>query len=76
MPCHCWEIIAGHTRIKAAKKLGLTEVPVRYLDLSARFIQPDGRITRAIMSDFLHPTDAGYELMGKAIDDALKAWGL
>lgn len=48
----------------------------RYLDLSARFIQPDGRITRAIMSDFLHPTDAGYELMGKAIDDALKAWGL
>lgn len=48
----------------------------RYLDLSARFIQPDGRITRAIMSDFLHPTDAGYEFMGKAIDDALKAWGL
>jgi lysophospholipase L1-like esterase len=48
----------------------------RYIDLSARFIQPDGRITRAIMSDFLHPTDAGYEFMGKAIDDALKAWGL
>jgi lysophospholipase L1-like esterase len=48
----------------------------RYMDLSARYIQPDGRITRAIMSDFLHPTDAGYEFMGKAIDDALKAWGL
>jgi lysophospholipase L1-like esterase len=48
----------------------------RYIDLTARFIQPDGRITRAIMSDFLHPTDAGYEFMGKAIDDALKAWGL
>jgi lysophospholipase L1-like esterase len=48
----------------------------RYLDLSARFIQPDGRITRAVMSDFLHPTDAGYEFMGKAIDDALKARGL
>ena len=28
------EIIAGHTRLKAAIKLGLTEVPVRYLDLS------------------------------------------
>lgn len=27
------EIIAGHTRIKAAKKLGITELPVRYLDL-------------------------------------------
>ena len=48
----------------------------RYMDLSARYIQPDGRITKAIMSDFLHPTDAGYEFMGKAIDDALKGWGL
>lgn len=28
------EIIAGHTRLKAAAKIGLTEVPVRYLDLS------------------------------------------
>jgi len=30
------ELIAGHTRIKAALKLGLTHLPVRYLDLSAR----------------------------------------
>lgn len=29
------EIIAGHTRLKAASKLGMVEVPVRYLDLSA-----------------------------------------
>jgi DNA modification methylase len=28
------EVIAGHTRLKAAKQLGLTSVPVRYLDLS------------------------------------------
>ena len=28
------EIIGGHTRYKAAQKLGLTEVPVRFLDLS------------------------------------------
>jgi len=27
------ELIAGHTRLKAAKKLGLDRVPVRYLDL-------------------------------------------
>ncbi len=27
------EIIAGHTRIKAAKKLGMTRLPVRYMDL-------------------------------------------
>lgn len=29
------EIIAGHTRLKAALKLKLAQVPVRYLDLSA-----------------------------------------
>ena len=28
------EIIAGHTRVKAAKSIGLTHVPVRFLDLS------------------------------------------
>jgi site-specific DNA-methyltransferase (adenine-specific) len=27
------EVIAGHTRIKAAKKLGMTRLPVRYMDL-------------------------------------------
>jgi len=27
------ELIAGHTRLKAALKLGLPKVPVRYLDL-------------------------------------------
>lgn len=29
------EIIAGHTRWKAAKELGLEEIPVRFVDLSA-----------------------------------------
>jgi len=48
----------------------------RYIDLTARYVGPDGRISKAIMSDFLHPTDAGYEFMGKAIDDTLKSWGL
>tara|TARA_R110000824_G_scaffold46910_4_gene134304 strand:- start:394 stop:927 length:534 start_codon:yes stop_codon:yes gene_type:complete len=28
------EIIAGHTRVRAAKSLGLKKVPVRYLDIS------------------------------------------
>lgn len=30
------EIIAGHTRIKAALKLGIKMVPVRYMDLTAK----------------------------------------
>lgn len=29
------EVIAGHTRLKAAQKLGMKVVPVRYMDLSA-----------------------------------------
>jgi len=29
------EVIAGHTRLKAALKLGIEQVPVRYLDLTA-----------------------------------------
>lgn len=32
---HNMEVIAGHTRLKAAKKLGLHKVPVRILDLNA-----------------------------------------
>lgn len=28
------EIIAGHTRLKAAQQLGLSQIPVRYLDIS------------------------------------------
>lgn len=33
------EVIAGHTRLKAALKLGLSQVPVRYLDISERDAQ-------------------------------------
>ena len=33
------QIIAGHTRLLAARRLGLTHVPVRYLDLSAEDAQ-------------------------------------
>ena len=46
-----------------------------YLDLTSKFLAPDGRITKDIMSDFLHPTDKGYGIMGAAIDEQLKAWG-
>ena len=68
-------------RSKAADANALIKTRVakladKYLDLSDRYVAPGGRISKAIMSDFLHPTDKGYEVMGQAIDDALKAWGL
>lgn len=58
-------------RALVAKRLG-DEV----LDLSALFIQPDGSIPRELMSDLLHPTEKGYEIMGKAVDRQLRAWGI
>ena len=51
----CGEIIAGHTRYKAAQKLGLETVPVRWMDLSdseARALAlADNRLTEAASWD-------------------------
>lgn len=46
------------------------------LDLSPQFIQEDGSIPRQLMSDLLHPTEKGYEIMGAAVDRQLRAWGI
>lgn len=46
------------------------------LNLSDRFIQADDSIPRHLMSDLLHPTEAGYEIMGESIDKQLRAWGI
>ena len=48
----------------------------RFIDLSDKYVNTDGRISKTIMSDFLHPTEKGYEFMGEAIDKVLKEWGL
>lgn len=68
-------------RSKAADANALLKVRVakladQYVDLSDRYVVPGGRISKAMMSDFLHPTDRGYEVMGEVIDTTLKGWGL
>ncbi len=60
----------------ALLKTRVAKLADKYLDLSDRYVTPGGRISRAIMADFLHPTDQGYEAMGQAIDATLKGWGL
>lgn len=60
----------------ALLKTRVAKLADKYLDLSDRYVGPGGRISKAIMSDFLHPTDKGYEIMGQAIDETLKSWGL
>lgn len=47
-----------------------------YVDLTAKLVEPDGSILKDTMSDYLHPTNKGYEVMGAAIDAQLKAWSL
>jgi lysophospholipase L1-like esterase len=44
---------------------------ITYLDITDRWLQPDGSIARADMGDFLHPTDQGYAIWGKAIKEAM-----
>ncbi len=53
-----------------------TKCADKFIDLSSKYLVSDGRISKDIMGDFLHPTDKGYEIMGAAIDAQLKAWGL
>ncbi|HEY3899453.1 MAG TPA: platelet-activating factor acetylhydrolase IB subunit [Chthoniobacter sp.] len=44
---------------------------VFYLDIGAKFLQPDGSITKEIMPDFLHPSEAGYQIWADAITPKL-----
>jgi lysophospholipase L1-like esterase len=44
---------------------------VRYLDIGARFLQPDGTISKEIMPDYLHLTPKGYEIWADAVKDPI-----
>jgi lysophospholipase L1-like esterase len=44
---------------------------VRVLDIGSRLLEPDGRISREVMADFLHPTPRGYRIIASAITPLL-----
>lgn len=44
---------------------------VTFLDVGAKFLQPDGAVTREGMGDFPHPTAKGYEIWGEALEPLL-----
>jgi lysophospholipase L1-like esterase len=44
---------------------------VTYLDLGAKFLNPDGSIPQALMDDYLHPTAKGYAVFADAIEPTL-----
>ena len=44
---------------------------IRFLDIGHLFIQSDGKISKDIMRDFLHPSAAGYRLWAEAMEPDL-----
>ena len=44
---------------------------IRFLDLSAKFLDPKGRIPKELMADAMHPTPKGYELWAETMDPLL-----
>ena len=49
---------------------------VHYMDLGQEFLQEDGAISRDIMPDLLHLSEAGYEIWANALEPKLKELGL
>ena len=45
---------------------------VTFLDFGAKFIGPDGIISRSIMPDFLHPNAAGYQIWAEEMEPTLQ----
>ncbi len=38
-----------------------------WVDFNAKLLEPDGRLDRSVMADFLHPTPKGYEIWADAL---------
>ncbi len=46
--------------------------PVHYMDISAKFLESDGTISKEVMPDALHLGPKGYEIWSEAIKDKVK----
>ena len=44
---------------------------VCFLDIGHLFIERDGKISKQVMRDFLHPTARGYQLWAEAMEPKL-----
>jgi lysophospholipase L1-like esterase len=57
---------------KLLAKFGETK-GITFLDITSKLTNPDGTISRQIMGDFLHPTEAGYKIWGDAVMEVIRA---
>src|SRR5664279_2230903 len=46
---------------------------IRFLDIGHLFIQPNGKISKDMMRDFLHPSTIGYRIWAEAMEPDLAA---
>jgi lysophospholipase L1-like esterase len=44
---------------------------IHYLDINAKFLEPDGTLSKEIMPDFLHPNTKGYEIWAEAMESKI-----
>ena len=45
---------------------------VHFLDIGAKFLEPDGTLSKTIMPDLLHPNEKGYEIWAAAIEPKVR----
>jgi beta-glucosidase len=45
---------------------------VRYLDINASLLKPDGSLSREVMPDLLHPNEKGYAIWQRAMAPTLQ----
>ncbi|MCB1091979.1 MAG: GDSL family lipase [Verrucomicrobiae bacterium] len=53
-------------------KIGAGDRHVRYLRIWDEFLRPDGTMSKDVMPDFLHPSEAGYRLWTQAMMPTLR----
>ena len=55
-----------------SSRKSLMERMIRYLDISDRFTNRDGTLSKEIMPDFAHLSPRGYGLWAEAIEPVVK----
>ena len=56
-------------KINAILKTFADDKKVFWQDIGAKFLGPDGVMSKQTMGDFLHPGPAGYEIWAEAIEE-------
>ena len=44
---------------------------VKFLDINATFLEPDGTLPKDVMPDLLHPNEKGYQIWADAMESTL-----